>query len=483
MPSIDPARRRLLATAGLGAVAGAGGGYVVGARPFGDGESDPLPLASDPTAWPFPDYDRGRTRSVPAASAPGGIAAPDSLTERWRVDVRKSGRLGEPVVANGRVHLPVKDTDRNRTTVMARSLGGGRTDWTWRVDNDGFLETRLLALGDAVFCATNLTRGQAVVSLAAATGEERWRHARSGQSALPSLLAATGRLVLADPTGDGQVEALDARTGDPNWTTEEVGEPIASPVFDGERVILAERGGLRALDPGTGDTVWTTPVESETERDGIVWGPILAGDRIVVGTHLGALAAFDAATGDRQWRHELIVDDVVPCGEDEETNSTRRSDTGAASDAGNDGPQWRRDAVSRAGNDEKRCARKLGAGAATPSHVLAIQERFDETADRLHCREAGSGAAVWTVSDSSLPGDVRLTAPVLVEDDSDDRTARVLVGEDGERGPESGGALVVYRRDTGERLGAREFRAGVVGVAVASGRILVRTWDSLVVLG
>lgn len=446
MPSVDPGRRRLLATAGLGAVAGAGGGYVVGARPFAEEERDPpTPLAYDPAAWPFPDYDRGRTRSVPAASAPAAIAAPGSLTERWRETHGHDRRLGDPVIANGHVHLSVVDTDGNRTTVAARSLGDGRTGWTWRVENGGFDETSLAALGDAVFCATNRTRGKTVVTLAAATGEERWRHARDGQGALPSLLVTRGQLLLADPTGGGRVRALDARTGEPVWSTREVGELASSPVFDGERVVLAERGGLRALDPATGETVWTAPVESETQTDGVVWGPVVAGDRIVVGTHLGALAAFDAVTGDRQWRRDLA--DPVPCG-------------------------------------DNTCARWFGAGAASPTRVLAVEERFDGTPDRLHCREAESGAAVWTVTDAHLPGGVRLSAPVSVQGEaSGDRGATVLVGEGGDRDRESSGAVVAYERDTGDRLGVREFPAGVAGVAVASGRVLVRTWDSFVVLG
>lgn len=133
---------------------------------------------------------------------------------------------------------------------------------------------------------------------------------------------------------------------------------------------------------------------------------------------------------------------------------------------------------------DNTCARWFGAGAATPTRILAVEERFDGTPDRLHCREAESGAAVWTVTDTHLPGDVRLSAPVSVQGEaSGARGATVLVGEDGDRDRESSGALVAYEYDTGDRLDVREFPAGVAGVAVASGRVLVRTWDSFVVLG
>jgi outer membrane protein assembly factor BamB len=112
---------------------------------------------------------------------------------------------------------------------------------------------------------------------------------------------------------DEMVACYDLATGEPVWMHRDetrfwdshVGAgPRATPALGGERVYaLGATGILNALDAGNGTVVWSRNVASDTDAQlpnfGFVSSPLVVDDVVIV--HVGALVAYDLATGDRRW--------------------------------------------------------------------------------------------------------------------------------------------------------------------------------------
>lgn len=148
--------------------------------------------------------------------------------------------------------------------------------------------------------------------------EVRWqRPLGSGYSGV-SLTADVG--VVGTSSGDSdQLMAFDPQTGEERWSTDigplTVGAagskdgPISTPALGEGRVfVVSTQGRLLALDLGTGEPLWSTHLVEDLGSRRPVYGfstsPVVAGDLVVVqvGGAEGALAGFDAATGDLRWR-------------------------------------------------------------------------------------------------------------------------------------------------------------------------------------
>jgi outer membrane protein assembly factor BamB len=88
--------------------------------------------------------------------------------------------------------------------------------------------------------------------------------------------------------GDGIVRCLDAGSGREKWSHEAGGEVDSSPVIAGERVWVGSSGGdLYALDLETGTVEWRF-------RSGaaIAASPAFADGRLVIGSGDGAIYCF-----------------------------------------------------------------------------------------------------------------------------------------------------------------------------------------------
>ena len=122
-------------------------------------------------------------------------------------------------------------------------------------------------------------------------------------------------LYTQEQRGDDEIVACyKVSTGEPVWRHSDPARfwesnagagPRATPTLHGGRVYaFGATGILNALDAGDGAVVWSRNVASDTGRELPIWGftssPLVVNDVVIVAA-AGTLAAYDLATGDRQW--------------------------------------------------------------------------------------------------------------------------------------------------------------------------------------
>lgn len=231
----------------------------------------------------------------------GTLAAFDARTGQPRWTVTMEGRLGSGLAAAGnRVYAPSYDGH-----VYAIDAATG--DVRWRFDAGGVVDSIPLVEGDTVY--VKLPHDQ-VIALNAATGAARWRYD-------PKTLAPTDQptnwspLIMTDDrllfgSQDGRLYALEAAGGERAWASAEGTERPAPPTPAGELGWVGGRdGSLSAIDLGTGEAVWTwhPPAAVEPELlSGIMWPPVVVGDRLYAASLDGNLYAFRGATDGGDWR-------------------------------------------------------------------------------------------------------------------------------------------------------------------------------------
>jgi len=142
-----------------------------------------------------------------------------------------------------------------------------------------------------------------VYALDAKTGAERWHYATGGP-VMSSAAASGGRVYIA--SRDGHLYGLDARDGTLRWRHAfgpELGPQnywdylLSSPVVVGDRVYVGGGDGhLYALDAASGAVRWNVDLGARIRST-----PAVRGDTVVVGTMAGNVVAVDAATGATRW--------------------------------------------------------------------------------------------------------------------------------------------------------------------------------------
>ncbi|WP_459193551.1 outer membrane protein assembly factor BamB family protein [Halosimplex sp. J119] len=249
-----------------------------------------------------------------------------SRTLAVRDDAVYVGTAGDmPMVVSG-------DTDRSKAgKVVALDAESGAERWSFEGPEDWFTGP---AFADGRVYVGNHT-GE-VFALEAGSGEAVW--SRSATAAADDSAAVLVPPTVADGTvyvavhAAGRLVALDAATGDTEWSTDlDLGNVKSSPAVTDDRVYLGaygyrgasltlddgegataaatstpERGPagrLFALDRADGSEVWT----HETDRD-FRSSPAVVGDRVYVGSGDGALAVA-REDGTEQWR--VTFDDYV----------------------------------------------------------------------------------------------------------------------------------------------------------------------------
>lgn len=216
--------------------------------------------------------------------------------ERWRFET--SGQVSaSPIVAEGRVFFGQQGGDKNFYTVDAatgqlvwrRTLG-----WAWV--GAGFSEGNL-------FIGT--VEGE-IHCVRAHDGHVLWTHATNG-GVYPH--PATDADNVYTGSWDGQVLALDKRTGRVRWAFYLGGSPdSAAPVLhDGKIFVQALGRNLHALDAKTGREVWRYDVPAGWRMNGT---PAARGDRILASIYIdnngapcgATMMAMDVVTGKILWR-------------------------------------------------------------------------------------------------------------------------------------------------------------------------------------
>ncbi len=112
-------------------------------------------------------------------------------------------------------------------------------------------------------------------------------------------IVAEGRVFVA--THAGNLYALDARTGTPQWRFEAAGPLLHSPAYADGRVVAADTaGGVYALEAATGRLVWAR--HPEGADGGFAASPLVAEGRVLLGARSGLFVCLDLAVGAEHWR-------------------------------------------------------------------------------------------------------------------------------------------------------------------------------------
>ncbi|WP_049928861.1 outer membrane protein assembly factor BamB family protein [Halopiger goleimassiliensis] len=156
--------------------------------------------------------------------------------------------------------------------------------------------------------------GGAVVALDADTGDVEWTNAlrvfdepgRVPSAFDPGTVVEETLYVCANRPGDDPdaVLALETDTGDARWTTTIEGDVGGAPAVANGTVYVSGDGTVYALDAETGDGFWESDVGSYTES-------VATDGDIVVAVPGDRLVGIDASSGDLEWETELtsVVND------------------------------------------------------------------------------------------------------------------------------------------------------------------------------
>src|SRR6185295_20071219 len=129
-----------------------------------------------------------------------------------------------------------------------------------------------------------------------------WMFFRAGGPILHACAVNDGEVFFG--AGDGEIYALNARTGEPQWRVKTGAAIWNSPVVHNGLVIVGGRDGfLWAIDAKTGNVTWK----------GKTGGPILCSpaidaklNRVYVGAEDMRVYAFDLASGQRIWQSQKL---------------------------------------------------------------------------------------------------------------------------------------------------------------------------------
>jgi outer membrane protein assembly factor BamB len=266
-----------------------------------------LPPPQRVADWPMP----GGT----AANAMHHLYLGDDVQLAWRADIGSgsggaSQLLARPVVAGGRIF-----TVDSQGLITALSTSNG--DRLWRVTPEGMRASDRLRSGGIAYADGRLfaTTGSGdVLALDADDGSELWRR-RLFSPIRTAPTAAGGRLLVT--TSANQTFALDSVTGDVLWQHIGFFEQAAilggaAPAADDRLAVAAYSSGeVFALDAVNGEPLWSDTVLRPRRTlaigaiNDITGNPVIDQDRLIVAGNGGEMAAFDTASGARNWNLDV----------------------------------------------------------------------------------------------------------------------------------------------------------------------------------
>jgi hypothetical protein len=223
-----------------------------------------------------------------------------------------------------------------------------------------------------------------------------------------------GKLFVA--THNGGVYALNALTGAPIWRFQANGPFLQSPAYAEGRVVCASADGfVYALDAGHGTMRW----RSKAEEGGFAAAPIVAGERVFIGSRRGRFLCLRLRDGARLWRRDLGAP----------VRQTAAYFGGKAFVASEDGvvhcldgatgkPAWRSSPLSgQSARDYYPVIARSGSRACVivrTNPVVAMPERIAEDR-RLLCDLAGIDGSDWRTLDAWIKSDRARGNPELWE--------------------------------------------------------------------
>ncbi|HKG91199.1 MAG TPA: PQQ-binding-like beta-propeller repeat protein [Gemmatimonadaceae bacterium] len=235
-----------------------------------------------------------------AASTAASLAAVFALAAVVPRNCAHAQAAAEPVVAmfrGGATHAGVY------RTAGVPAFGGLQ----WRVQTGGPVRSSPTVAGGVLYVGSG---DGFVYAIDAVSGAVKWRREMGG--AVASTPAVAGGLVYVGAAG-GSYRALRAADGTVAWTFKAGAEvPLAwglesgqvygsSPAISGSTVLFgAEDGNLYAVDARTGRERWRFAAGAR-----IYDSPAVAGGAVFVGSQRGVVYAVDLASGRERWRYAV----------------------------------------------------------------------------------------------------------------------------------------------------------------------------------
>jgi outer membrane protein assembly factor BamB len=258
------------------------------------------PAALTRIDWPTFGYDDRRLHYLPSAARP-------PFRIEWTFRARHLLEF-PPAVAYGRAYIA-----NNPGTLFAVQAATGRTSWRYdsgrctaaspAVANGtvymAFLNRR--RKGTEACNASPGTRGLdgEVVALDARTGKLRWRR-RIGPTETSPLVAG-GLVYVGD--WNGYVYAMSAKTGRVVWRYRTGGQVKGAPTLSGRRLYVGSYDHhLYALAARTGRLIWRGSAQERLGGRGTFYStPAAAYSRVYIGSTDGKVYSFGASTGEVRW--------------------------------------------------------------------------------------------------------------------------------------------------------------------------------------
>jgi len=264
-----------------------------------EGGATPTETDAGGTRGPTPTTSGPVTTTGHDTPTPTDPATPSGEGLEWWVD-RGAPVTATPAVADGTVYAGTEDG-----TVSAHASDTGETTWEHEADE----QIQELTVGEghvlAVSGTTELSAGQKLYALDAATGDERWTFSPTGWW-LDLLAVHEGRVYVGtedDVVGERNetLYAVGLEAGEPAWEAT-IGDPREA-VFDDETLYLSttDRVDAFATDDGTERWHAATPDPTFTTL-AVAGGTVVQGFEPEDADVFGLVAGFDADTGEELWR-------------------------------------------------------------------------------------------------------------------------------------------------------------------------------------
>lgn len=214
-------------------------------------------------AWPQYRFGPANT-----GFSQNGVKVPGRAGIAWRYATCDPMWTAFPTVAEGTVYV----SNSQRPSVHAFDAATGQVQWTVE---DGGSETAPAVGNDTVYVA-----GSTLMALDASDGKEGWRADKTvGQFPTNASPTVVDGVVYVGGGRNPVLNAFDADQGNLIWQVAVGGDDLSRSVpavADGTVYVVDDEGTLSALDAGSGDKEWTTPAARSQAS------PVAANGRVYV---------------------------------------------------------------------------------------------------------------------------------------------------------------------------------------------------------
>lgn len=292
-----------------------------------ESSATPKPSAAQraQSEWPQLKGNSGFTGLSPDDS----VKPPLKLLWSYRLDGDASGDAGAGViVAGGKVFVPVA----NSHSIVALDAENGRFCWEYRdqeVGWDGYLgHTTVPSYDNGRLIFWQRLKSSGVIALDAETGETQWTQTLSPDGkdiSRGGLPVANGLVYCSEGGSEPAVTAFHTATGEPAWRTKlgsEIGEFAVGPTVAGGRVFVSTRanqrrgpkpdnfrGATTALDAKTGDILWS-------RKNVYSWSPMACDGKVLACPMWSSpdekLYLLDCKNGETIWAKTRVANHYNP---------------------------------------------------------------------------------------------------------------------------------------------------------------------------